>query len=101
MWGDTYLGIERAHFLRIGSWGVASVVLGTLLLAVFAARRERSVLVRAFAMQTAIWGAVCLSLALVAMSRLRLPDYAAATRFDRFLWWSLGIDTGGAAVGMA
>ena len=29
-----------------------------------------------------------------------LPDYAAATRFDRFAWWSLGIDMGGAAVGL-
>ncbi|AHG88823.1 hypothetical protein J421_1286 [Gemmatirosa kalamazoonensis] len=99
MWSDTFLSLERAHFYRIVVWGAACVVVGTALLALAVARRQRVPLVRHFALQTAGWGAVDVALALLALRQLRLPDYAAATRFDRFVWWSLGIDLGGVAVG--
>ena len=100
MWSDTFLAIERAHFLRIGAWGAACILVGTLLLALLAARRSHPPLVRAFAIQTAVWGAVNLALAAVAVRLLGTPNYAAAARFDRFVWWSLGIDLGGIAVGV-
>jgi hypothetical protein len=100
MWSDTFLAIERAHFLRVGAWGAACLLVGTLLGALLAVRRQRSPLLYHFAAQTALWGAIDVALAAVAIGRLRLPDYAAATRFDRFLWFSVGIDAGGAAVGV-
>jgi hypothetical protein len=106
MWGDTFLAIERTHLLRLVIWGVACAVVGTTLLALLVLRRQRSPLVFHFALQTALWGAVNLAfaglsaLALGAVHGASLPDYAAATRFDRFVWWSLGIDMGGAAAGV-
>lgn len=30
MWSDTFLLLERAHLLRLVTWGAASVVLGTI-----------------------------------------------------------------------
>ena len=42
MWADTFLTIERAHFLRLGVWGVACGVVGTALLALLMLRRQRS-----------------------------------------------------------
>jgi hypothetical protein len=100
MWSDTFLAIERAHLLRIAVWGAAGLLVGTLLLALLAVRRQRLPLLRHFALQTAFWGTVEVTLALLGARRLGLPDYAAATRFDRFVWWSLGIDMGGAALGI-
>ena len=100
MWADTFLVIERTHFLRIIVWGVACVVAGTAMLALLAVRRQRSPLLFHFALQTALWGAIDLALGALATRALPLPDYAAATRFDRLVWWSLGIDLGGAAVGV-
>ena len=100
MWADTFLTIERAHFLRLGVWGVACGVVGTALLALLTLRRQRSPLVFHFALQTALWGAINVAFATISQHLLHLPDYAAANRFDRFIWWSLGIDTGGAAVGL-
>jgi len=100
MWSDTFLAIERTHFLRIAAWGAACLLVGTALLALVALRRQRWSLAQHFALQTALWGAVDVALALLAMRQLRPPDYAAAVRFDRFVWWSLGVDIGGAAVGV-
>jgi hypothetical protein len=100
MWSDTFLAIERTHFLRIAAWGAACLLVGTALLALVTLRRQRWPLARHFALQTALWGAVDVALALLAMRQLRAPDYAAAVRFDRFVWWSLGVDIGGAAVGV-
>ena len=42
MWSDTFLAIERGHLLRVAAWGTASVIAGTLLLALIALRRQRS-----------------------------------------------------------
>ena len=99
MWSDTFLAIERAHFIRVAVWGAACILVGTLLLALTAVRGARPPLVRAFAVQTAVWGIVEVALALPALRLLRPPDYAAAARFDHFIWWSLGIDLGAIAVG--
>ena len=100
MWADTFLAIERAHLLRVGAWGGACMVVGTLLLALLAARRRRSPLVFHFALQTAAWGAVDLAIAAVAWQRLALRDHAGATRYDRLLWLNLGLDVGYVAVGV-
>ena len=99
MWADTFLAIERAHLLRVGAWGIACVLVGTLLLAIHAARRLRSPLVRHFALQTAAWGAVDAALAVFGFRGLALRDFDGATRFDRLLWLNLGLDVGYVAVG--
>jgi hypothetical protein len=99
MWSDTLQAIERAHLLRVGGWGAASALAGTLLLALIAVRRWRTPLLFHFALQTAAWGAVDLALAGWGLSALTLRDHAAATRLDRLLWLNVGLDVGYVAVG--
>jgi hypothetical protein len=99
MWSDTFLAIERGHLLRVGAWGAACVVVGTLLLALLTLRRQRSALVFHFALQTAAWGAIDVAIAAVAWGRLALRDFDGATRVDRLLWLNLGLDVGYVAVG--
>lgn len=99
MWADTFLAIERAHLLRVGAWGAACVLVGTLLLAVVALRRQRTPLVFHFAVQTALWGLIDVAIAAVAFQRLALRDYNGAARYDRLLWLNLGLDVGYLAVG--
>jgi hypothetical protein len=99
MWADTFLAIERAHLLRVGAWGIACVLVGTLLLAIHAARRLRSPLVFHFALQTAVWGAIDAALIGFAYRGLGIRDFDGATRFDRLLWLNLGLDAGYVAVG--
>jgi hypothetical protein len=99
MWSDTFLAIERVHLLRLGAWGVACILVGTLLLALLTVRRQRSPLVRHFAIQTALWGLVEAAIAGIGLRRLVMRDYAAAARFDRLLWLNVGLDVGYLAVG--
>jgi hypothetical protein len=101
MWADTFLAIERGHLIRVGAWGAACVLVGTVLLALLALRRQRSPLVFHFALQTAAWGAIDVALAAVGFRGLALRDYEGATRFDRLLWLNLGLDVGYVAVGAA
>ena len=100
MWADTFLAIERAHLLRVGAWGAACVLVGTVLLALLALRRQRSPLVFHFALQTASWGAIDLALVALAFRGLGLRDFDGATRFDRLLWLNVGLDVGYVAVGV-
>jgi hypothetical protein len=100
MWADTLLAAERAHLLRLGLWGGASLLLGTALLAALRVRGQRSALLDLFATTTAAWGVVDLALALWGMRSLALRDLAAATRMDRFLWLNVGLDVGYVLVGL-
>lgn len=70
------------------------------MLALLLWRRIHSPLLRHFAIQTALWGAVTLALALIAWKRLALRDHAAAVSFDRFVWLNIGLDIGYVAVGI-
>jgi hypothetical protein len=99
MWSDTLLAAERAHVLRLAVWGGGSMLAGTILLAIYAARRASSPLVTHFAMQTAAWGAVILSIAWLAWRSLALRDAAGAVRLDRLVWFNAGLDLGYAGVG--
>ncbi len=99
MWSDTFLALERAHLLRVGVWGAACVLVGSLLVALLVLRRQRSPLVRHFAIQTAAWGAVDLAIALVALRGLALRDYSGAERVARLLWLNVGLDAGYVGVG--
>ena len=99
MYADTLLAFERAHLLRLLVWGAACVLLGTLVIAALAARRADSPLLKHFALQTALWGAVDLVRMLVGWRALRLRDYAAAAELSRDLWLAIGLDLGFVAAG--
>ena len=100
MFADTLLQLERSHLLRLLAWGAASVLLGTLLLAVLLGTRRRSPLLRHFGLQTAAWGAIDVALAAWFWRGLALRDLAGATRLDRLLWLNIGLDAGYIAVGL-
>lgn len=101
MWADTLLAAERAHLLRLLIWGAASVVVGTALLAWLRTGRRRSTLLEQFAIQTAAWGAAELALAAMGRASLGIRDLAGATRLDRLLWLSIGLDIGFLMLGLA
>ena len=100
MFSDTLLLAERAHLTRILVWGAASVLAGSLVLALLVARRVGSPLLLHFAIQTAAWGAIDLLIAAVARRGLALRDVGGATRLDRFVWFNNGLDVGYVAVGL-
>jgi hypothetical protein len=99
MFADTLLAAERGHLLRLALWGALSVVVGTGVWAVLAARRVRSPLLLNFAIQTGAWGAIDLAICAAAWRSLRLRDLAGAIALDRFLWFNIGLDAGYVAVG--
>lgn len=100
MWADALQAAERAHLLRLVMWGGASLLVGATLLVLLRAQRHRSALLYHFGIQTAAWGAVDLSRALLGIRSLELHDLAGATRLDRFLWLSIGLDAGFVMVGI-
>jgi hypothetical protein len=100
MWSDTLLTLERAHLLRLLIWGATSTVAGTALLALLMTRGSGSALLRGFAIQTSLWGLLSLGVAGVGLARLTDRDLAAATRLDRLLWLSAGLDIGLILVGL-
>lgn len=100
MWADTLLALERAHLLRLVVWGGASLLVGSALLALLRVRGLRSSLLDHFGIQTALWGAIDLALALLGLSHLALRDLDGATRLDRFLWLNVGLDAGYVMVGI-
>lgn len=100
MWADALLALERTHLLRLTLWGGASVLVGTLLLALLALRKQSSPLLQHFAIQTAAWGAVDLAIAAWARTGLALRDLDGATRLVNILWLNVGLDVGYAGVGL-
>jgi hypothetical protein len=100
MWADTLLATERAHLLRLLIWGVASILLGTALVAWLRVRARSAQLLEHFAIQTTAWGAVELAFGAVGWRSLARRDLAGATRLDRLLWMSVGLDLGYVLVGL-
>jgi hypothetical protein len=102
VFADSLLAFERAHLLRLFAWGGASVLAGTLLLALVAARRAAgpAPLVRHIGVQTAAWGVVNLTIARWAWRGLALRDHAGARGLERVLWLNLGLDAGYVGVGV-
>jgi hypothetical protein len=100
MWADTLLVAERAHLLRLALWGATCLLVGTALVAMLRIRQPRSALLKHFGIQTAIWGAVELGMALWLLRSLALRDLSGATRLDRILWMNIGLDVGYVLVGV-
>jgi hypothetical protein len=101
MWADTLLAAESAHLARLLVWSVASVLVGTALVAWLHIGRRRSSLLEHFGIQTAGWGAAELAFGAIARASLAPRDLAAATRLDRLLWLNIGLDAGYVLVGVA
>jgi hypothetical protein len=99
MWSDTLLLAERQHLMRLALWGAMSVLTGTVLLALVAARRLDSPLLRHFAIQGGAWGAVELAVAVLGLRTLALRDWAGAMRLVHQLWLKTGLDVAIVAVG--
>jgi len=100
MWADTLLAVERAHLVRLIVWGGASLLVGTVLLGLLRIRGHRSALLDHFGIQTTAWGGIELALGLGRLHQLKLRDLAGATRLDRILWLSIGLDLGYVMVGV-
>lgn len=100
MWADTLLVLERGHLLRLALWGGASMLVGTLIIAVLVLRRVEAPLLRHFAIQTAAWGAVDLAICLWSWRSLALRNYAGAQQLLNILWLNTGLDVGYVAVGI-
>ena len=100
MWSDTLFALERTHLLRLAAWGAASVLVGTALVALLAARRIKSPLLQHFAIQLAAWGAIDLLFVAAGWRGLAMRDLAGATQLDRMLWMNVGLSAGYVAVGV-
>jgi hypothetical protein len=100
MWADTLQAAEGAHLIRLLIWGAGSTLVGTALLAWLRAGHRRSALLEHFGIQTVAWGTVELALSAIRYASLAPRDLAAATRLDRLLWLTVGLDAGYVLVGL-
>lgn len=100
MWADTLLAAERAHLLRLATWAMMSVVVGSAMLAYLRATRRASPLLWHFALQAVAWGGIDLLLLWLARGSIALRDLGGARSLERMLWLNSGLDAGYAAVGI-
>jgi hypothetical protein len=99
VWADVILSAERQHLLRLLAWSGLSIILGTSVVVVLAARRVRSPLLTHFAIQTIAWGVSIVLISSIAWRGLHLRDLGGAARLERLLWMRIGLDVGCIAVG--
>jgi hypothetical protein len=99
MFADALMQLERAYLERLMLWGVASVIVGTAVLAALAIGRGRSSLLTHFAWQTILWGMGAFAVGTLRWRVIPLRDLASATQLDRSLWFDAGLDIGVIAVG--
>jgi hypothetical protein len=100
MWADTLEAAERAHLLRLVVWGGASLLVGTTLIVFLRVGRQRSSLLDQFGIQNAAWGTVEVLVARLGLRSLSIRDLASATRLDRLVWFSIGLEAGAVLVGI-
>lgn len=94
MWADTLLNAERGYVARMLVWAALSVVNGTGLAVLLAARRIKSPLLSQFALQLVGWGLVVAAVGALEWQGLHLRDLAGATRLERATWTRVGFDAG-------
>ncbi|MDE3126371.1 MAG: hypothetical protein KGL38_00105 [Gemmatimonadota bacterium] len=99
MFADSLLRAEQLHLFRLLAWGAASILAGTLVSVTVVWRRQATTLLRQFAIQTAAWGVLETAYVALAWHGLALRDLAGATRLDRHLWFTLGLEIGGMGIG--
>lgn len=101
MFADTIFAAERLHLIRLLSWGAIGIVAGTALLLLTTTSRLRPQLLRGFAVQCVVWGALELALAGWGFAALHMRDLSSASRLERLGWTQLGLYIGLAACGIA
>src|SRR5258706_9313292 len=94
MWADTLEDAERIFLLRLILWALGGMLAGTALLAWLRVTGRASRLLTHFGAQCFAWGLLELILALTLLARLAPRDLASATRLDRLLWLTIGLDGG-------
>ncbi len=99
MWADTLFRAEQQHLLRLLFWAGLSIIGATAVGVVIATRRVRSPLLAHFAVQMAVWGVIIGAASAIGWHTVHIRDLSGAARLERFLWMSLGLDVGFAAVG--
>jgi hypothetical protein len=99
VWADVILSAERQHLLRLLAWSGLSILLGTSVVVMLAARRARSPLLTHFAIQTIAWGVVIALISGLSLRGLQLRDVGGAARLERLLWMRIGLDIGCIGVG--
>ena len=100
MWADTLFRAEQQHLLRLLFWSGLSILGGTATLAVVAARRLQSPLLKHFAIQMAAWGFVVGAIAGIGWRGAQFRDVSGAARLERLVWMSIGLDVGYVAIGV-
>ncbi|HLV25617.1 MAG TPA: hypothetical protein VKZ41_04865 [Gemmatimonadales bacterium] len=102
MWSDLLFLAERAHLGRLLAWGSGSLLVGTLIiLLALVRRRGQFPLLLNFGVVTGGWGLVHVAIAMGGLRALQMRDLAGFTRYDRSLWFALGLDIGLIGVGVA
>jgi len=99
MWSDTLLSAERSHLVRVAIWAVTSGLLGTALVSVITVRRLAAPIVFWFGVQSLLLGSLELAVAAARWYSLAMRDVSSATRLDRLTWFAVGLDVGIAGVG--
>ena len=100
MWADTLFRAEQQHAIGLLVWSAASILAGTALLVIIAAKRSASPLLRHFALQMIGWGATVALIGAIAWRSAAIRDLAGATRLERTMLLALGIEIGLIAVGV-
>jgi hypothetical protein len=99
MWSDTLLAAERSHLIRVALWGLTSASAGLAIVVAITLRRVVAPIVMQFAVQALVWGSLELARAAVALRGLAMRDVSGATRLDRSVWFTAGVDVGIICVG--
>lgn len=98
-WADSLLAFERAFAAKLALWALASILVGSALLAWIRLRALASSLLRHFALQSLLWASAILLFALWTRRAAELRDLAGVTALDRSVWFGLGFEVGLVALG--
>ena len=90
MWADSLQLLEQQHLSRLIAWGVASVLIGALLLLALHLRRIRAPLLSQFAIQCVLWGSAIIIWGAFNYDQVPLRDYEGAASLARLLWMAIG-----------
>jgi hypothetical protein len=100
VWADTLFRAEQQHAIGLLLWSAISILSGTGLLVIFAAKRASSPLLRHFALQMICWGAAIALLGAISWRTVAMRDLASATRLERTMLVALGLEIGAVTVGV-
>lgn len=99
MFADTIFRAEQQHLLRLLLWSGLSILAGTAVLVLLTVRRLDSALLRQFAVQMTVWGALLGAITAVRWQGLHMRDLSHAARFERWVWLNVGLDAGVVGIG--